>query len=256
VRDLSVVLVFGLVFLRVSALMVAAPFYGSLNFPVRVKLSFALLISALITPVLPPVTPSTVLLADAAQFALAAVKEVLVGLCLGFLMTLVFAAIQIAGQLLDMQSGFAMVTVFNPTVGAQFPIYGFFLFVLAMLYLLVMGGHHMILRLLAESFTAVPIGALNPTPGAFAEVVYFGSRLFVQGVMLSAPVLASVLLAYATLGLLGRVVPQIHLLSVGFPITIALSLFILAMSLSIYLQVVHNFFGEMFNQVARVMYAL
>jgi flagellar biosynthetic protein FliR len=128
--------------------------------------------------------------------------------------------------------------------------------VLAMLYLLVMGGHHMILRLLAESFTAVPIGALNPTPGAFAEVVYFGSRLFVQGVMLSAPVLASVLLAYATLGLLGRVVPQIHLLSVGFPITIALSLFILAMSLSIYLQVVHNFFGEMFSQVARVMYAL
>ena len=165
-------------------------------------------------------------------------------------MTIIFASLQIAGQIIDMQAGFGLVNVFNPALETQFPIYGFFLFILAVLFLLVTNGHHLMLRALASTFDRIPLGGFVLRPELLREVSRWGAAMFYDGLIIAAPVAAALLVAYVVMGLAGRVVPQIQLFVVGFPLTIALSLFIMAVSIGIYLQVLDGMFTKMFRNVA------
>lgn len=238
-----------LVLVRVSGLLIAAPVLGSRNFPVLAKIGFAATLAALVTPVLPQLAQP--LPDQLAPYALLAVGEMMIGLIMGFVMTLVFGAIQVAGQIMDMQSGFGLINVFNPAMETQFPIFGFFLFILAVLFLLATNGHHVMLRALMATFEKIPIGGfVGFRPEFGLEVTRWASALFVDGMVLAAPVAAALMLAYIVLGLLGRLVPQIQLFVVGFPITIAASLTVTALSVHIYIGVLNGMFTRMFRQVA------
>ena len=157
----------------------------------------------------------------ATAYALMAAGELLVGVALGFVMTLVFAAVQVGGQIMDLQTGFGMMNVFNPAFESQYPIFGFFLFIIAVLYMLVTGMHQWMLLALAATYTHVPVGGFVADPNLMWEAATWGRHLFADGLMIAAPVATAMVLAYATLGLLGRVIPQLHLFVVGFPLTIA-----------------------------------
>jgi flagellar biosynthetic protein FliR len=165
-------------------------------------------------------------------------------------MTLVFGAIQVGGQMMDMQTGFGMMNVFNPALETQFPIFGFFLFIIAVLVLLATNGHHLMLRALVSTFEKVPLGGLTVRDGLLRQVSLWGSVMFYDGLMIAAPVGAAMLVAYLVMGLLGRVVPQIQLFAVGFPVTIALGLFITALSLDLYVRLLDGMFHDMFRNVS------
>lgn len=236
-----------LVLIRISGLVVSAPILGSRNFPILAKIGLAASVAALVTPsvtVVPGGLPDDVL-----PYALLAGGELMIGLLMGFVMTFMFAAIQVAGQIIDMQSGFGMINVFNPAMGAQFPVFGFYLFILAVLFLLTVNGHHVMLRALMATFEKIPIGGVVIRPELGIEVNRWAQALFVDGLLLSAPVGAALLLAYVVMGILGRLVPQIQLFVVGFPLTIGLSLVVMAMSVHIYLAVLEGMFNGMFRQL-------
>lgn len=240
--------VFVLVMARFSGLMIAAPVLGSRNFPIIAKIGLTGLTAMLITPTLGPLDET--LPDNPVAFSLLGASELLIGLLIGFVMTLVFAAIQVGGQLMDMQTGFGMMNVFNPAMETQFPIFGFFFFILAVLFLLITDGHHVMLRALVSTFDRVPLGGFAARPRLLLEVSRLGRVMFIDGLMLAAPVAAAMLLAYVTMGLLGRVVPQIHLFVVGFPVTIATGLFVVGMVIHVYLRLLDGMFSEMFRNVA------
>lgn len=232
---------------RFGGLVVSAPILGSRSFPAIAKVGLSALAAVLITPSLPVLAAP--LPGEALPFALLGGSEFLIGMAMGFSMTLIFAAIQVAGQIMDLQTGFGMMNVFNPAMGTQFPVFGFFLYIIAVLYLLLTNGHHVMIRALMASYEHIPVGGLSVHPNLLVEVTRWGQALFVDGLMIAAPVGAAMLLAYVTMGLLGRVIPQIHLLVVGFPITIATGLLLTAFMLGVYVQMLDGMFLRMFKNV-------
>lgn len=245
--ELETALVFLLVFVRFTGLIVSAPILGSANFPPIGKIGLAGMTALLVAPPVAMVTSGVP--TEALPFALAAAGELIIGLFMGLLMTIVFAAIQIGGQVMDMQSGFGLMNVFNPALETQFPIFGFFFFILAVLYLLATGGHYSMIFALAESFERVPLGGLNPAEDLLWHVTQWATLMFHDALLIAAPVAGAMMLAYVTMALIGRVVPQIHLFVVGFPLTIATALLIVAFSTSIYLRFLDGMFVEMFRNL-------
>jgi len=248
VFEVEVFKVFVLVMVRIVGLIVAAPVLGSRNFPVIAKIGLAGLTAALVTPSIAALDQT--LPSAAAPFAVLAIGESLIGLMMGFVMTLVFAAIQVGGQVMDMQSGFALINVFNPAFETQFPIFGFFLFIVAMLLLLITNGHHLMLRAIVSTFERIPLGGFVVRPRLLLEMTRWGSAMFYDGMLIAAPVAASLLVAYFVMGLIGRVVPQIQLFAVGFPLTIGIALFVTAVSVNLYLTLLSGMFDRMFRNVA------
>ena len=241
-----------LVLMRFAGLVVSAPTLGSGNLPPQFKVGLAAFTALLVTPVLPAMTDD--LPVHPLAFGLMAGGEFLIGLMIGFVMMLVFAAIQVGGQIMDMQTGFGMMNVFNPALETQFPIFGFFLFILAVLQLLLINGHHEMLRAVVHTYEVIPLGELSVRPAVLLEVSRWGRAMFLDGLMIAAPIAAAMLLAYVSMGIMGRVVPQIHLFVVGFPITIALGLLITGLSLQYFLFLLggdtrSGLFGDMFRNV-------
>jgi flagellar biosynthetic protein FliR len=245
---------FVLVLLRFAGLVVSAPVLGSANFPMMAKVGFAALAALVVTPTLLPLTEP---LPDGALgMALYGTGEFLIGLLVGFTLTFVFAAIQIAGQIIDMQTGFGMMNVFNPALETQFPIFGFFLFILAVIYLLVLNGHHLMIVGLVSTYDHVPVGGFAVRHELLFEYARIGRLVFVDGMIIAAPLAGAMLLAYVTMGLMGRVVPQIHLFIVGFPLTIAVSLLLMSLIMGVYTRTLDHLFGGMFRNLDSLIRAL
>lgn len=254
VYEVEVFKVFLLVMARVGGLVMSAPVLGSRNFQVTAKIGLIGLTALLVTPsivALKQPVPSEPL-----ELALMGASELLIGMMMGFVMTLVFASIQVGGQIMDMQTGFGMMNVFNPALETQFPIFGFFLFITAVLVLLATGGHYLMLRALIASFEKIPLGGFTLREGLLRQVSLWGGAMFYDGLMIAAPVAAAMLVAYIVMGLLGRVVPQIQLFAVGFPITIALGLFIVALSLDLYVRFFDGMIHVMFKNVSDMIRAM
>lgn len=248
--ELDVFRLFLLVLARFSGLMLTAPILGSGNFPITAKIGLTGMMALIVTPVLPALAQP--LPGDQLTLAAMGAGELLIGLIIGFVMTLTFGAIQLAGQLMDMQTGFGMMNIFNPAFEVQFPIYGFFLFIVAVLYLLLTNGHHLMILGLVRSFEHVPPGQFGMRPTMMLEVSRWGTQIFVDGLIISSPIVGAMLLTYITMGFLGRVVPQIHLFVIGFPITIATGLLLMALILGVYIQLLDGMFYRMFQNVERV----
>lgn len=246
--EVEVFMVFLLVLIRFSGLIVSAPVLASRNFPPIAKVGFAALAALVVTPMVPALGEP--LPDNAVSFAMLAAGEVLIGLMLGFVMTLVFTAVQVGGEIMDMLTGFGLVNVFNPAMETQVPIFGFFFFIMAALYLMVIDGHHLMVRALVSTFHKIPLGGFVVRPALLREVSTLGSAMFYDGLLIAAPVAAAMLLAYVTMGLLSRVVPQIHLFVVGFPITIAVGLLIAALAVRVYLSILDGMFERMFREVS------
>jgi flagellar biosynthesis protein FliR len=242
--------VYLLVLVRVSGLIVTAPVLGSRNFPATAKVGLAAFTALVITTSLP--AQGGPLPDGALAFGVLSMGELAIGLMMGFVMQMVFAAVQVAGQVIDMLSGFAMMNVFNPALETQVPIFGFFLYIMAALYLLAWNGHHLMIRGLVATFDKIPLGGFAMEPALFWQASVWGRAMFLDGLTIAAPVAASLLVAYVTMGLLGRVVPQIQLFVVGFPVTIALGLLTVAFIMGVYVNILDGMFEQMFRNVEAV----
>jgi flagellar biosynthetic protein FliR len=254
VFEVEVFKVFLLVMVRISGFVVAAPVLGSRNFPIVAKVCFTALVAAILTPSIQSLGQT--LPSEPAALAVLGLGELTIGLMLGFVMTLVFAAIQVGGQIMDMQSGFSMINVFNPAMETQVPVFGFFLFILAILFLLVTNGHHVMIRALVSTFDQIPLGGFVLRPELFWEISRWGRVMFYDGLLIAAPVAAALFVAYLAMGLIGRLVPQVQLFVVGFPLTIAVGLFVMAMSVQMYLMTLEGMFQDMFEGVASMIRAI
>ncbi len=250
IAEVEILKLFLLVAVRFSGLILSAPVLSSSNFPVLGKIGLIGLSAFVVTPTI--ASMDAPLPGEPLEFALMGAAELLIGLVIGLVMQFVFGAIQIAGQIMDMQSGFGLINVFNPALETQFPIFGFFFFILAILYLITSYGHHLMIRALVSTFDRVPIGGFSPDTTVMGQVAAWAGLMFYDALLIAAPVAAAMTVAYITMGLMGRVVPQIHLFVVGFPLTIATALLVVALTIGLYLQLLDGMFTEMFRNVDRL----
>lgn len=218
-------------FFRILALVASVPFFGARGIPAHIKIATAFLLTILIAPLLPPM-PSVQL--ASAQGLLILAQQLMIGYAMGLTMQLAFSAMEMAGHITGLQMGLGFATFFDPQNSTQVPILGQFLGVMAMLLFLAFNGHLMVISALVESFNILPVGNIGAITN-WKAIGLAGSNIFMWGLLLSMPVLAALMLANVALAVLTRAAPQLNIFAVGFPITLALGLIVLSLSLPYFL---------------------
>ena len=220
--DVSRFLVFTLVFTRVSGLMVTAPVYGSKEIPVRVRGLLAVAVAVVIMPSQWDTTipdPGTTL-----NYAVIVGGELIVGLCLGLGLTILFSGIQLAGQMIGRIGGLMLADVFDPSAGTSVPLFSRFLLLTSTAVFLLIGGHRMVLAGLLDTFTSMPLAA-GSLPASLDQeflgklVAVFELLLtqsFSLGIRAAAPIITALLLSTLVMGLISRTLPQLNIMAVGF----------------------------------------
>ncbi|HID36530.1 MAG TPA: flagellar biosynthetic protein FliR [Ghiorsea sp.] len=233
------ILVGTLIFLRISLLMMLLPVLGHKMIPAPVKAGFVGLLTLLLFPVVSKHVPA--IEADVVRFALLAIQEMLLAAALGLLAQLIFTAAQFAGQVMSLQMGMAMASIFDPATSSQSAIVAQFVGVLAILMWLASGAHHMFIMTLIESFSILPPGSSWSFHG-WQAITDAAAAMFVLAVKLMAPVLLLLFFVYVALGLIARAVPQVQVFFVSFPLSVGLGLLILGLSLPAFMSLMHDGF--------------
>ena len=216
-------------FTRIAAMLAIAPIFGARMVSVRIRLVMALLITWIILPLIPPV-PAIDILSPAS--ALVTAQQLLMGLAIGFSLQLVFATLVIAGQTIAMGMGLGFAQMVDPQNGVNVPVIGQYYVVIATLLFLALNGHLALLRVLMDSFTAVPIGVDALGREDFRAIAYWGGRMFGDAIMVALPAVASILLVNISFGVVSRSAPQLNVFGVGFPVTLTLGFVVLVFAIS------------------------
>lgn len=214
---------------RILALLAVAPFFSNAALPRRIRLLVGLAIAVAIVPALPPM-PKVASGSGEAVWILA--QQMLVGFAMGFSMRLVFAGVDMAGNLIAAQMGLGFTTSYDPMSTAQTAVISEFLSLLAVMVFLSINGHLFYFATLVQSFSAIPVGAASLSPNAWMNLVLMGSKIFYIGVLLSLPAVIALLITNLALGILNRAAPQLNLFAIGFPITLSIGFIALAVSLN------------------------
>lgn len=214
--------------LRVGGMLLLAPAFSATGMPRLLKTGILVLLTLLVAPAA----------LDAAHGAahltpVTALGETLVGMAIGLGAGLIVAAAETAGDVLAIQIGLNGAALVDPMEGGAVGPLGVFLRLFAVTLLLSFNLHHVILGALADSTVAVPLGRPIDLTGGAMAIVTSGGALFAYGVKMAAPVMGTVLLANVALAVAGRAAPQLNLLTLAFPIQIALGLGSLAAALPI-----------------------
>ncbi|HPP75169.1 MAG TPA: flagellar biosynthetic protein FliR, partial [Armatimonadota bacterium] len=214
---------FLLILARTAGIFTLVPLFGAKQIPVMVRIAIALGITMVFVPFCQS-TGTKPLAVDVMPMVALIVKETIVGLVIGFVTTLVFTAIQLAGDYIDLQSGFSFATMFDPVYGAQTAVAGRLHHLLAGLLFFVTNAHHILLSGLADSFRLLPVGQFSLDPAVAGGVVDLFAALFAVAVRIAAPVVAAVFLADVALAMISRAVPQMNILMSGLPLKLGVGI--------------------------------
>lgn len=212
---------------RLSGLMLFAPFLGSGVIPARIKAVLVLALTFLLYPMVSRTWPSLPL----GEWPLLVFRELLVGAALGIATSIVFEAVQMAGQVLSVQMGYSLVNILDPNTQVDTTVMALFHQSIAMLIFLRLDVHLWLLRAIGNSFTYLPPGGAQLSRPFVIGLVGAGSAILLTGVQIAAPVLSATLLTDIVLGLLGKASPQLPLMLLGPAIKSLLGLAILFSSL-------------------------
>lgn len=234
---------FLLLFARVTALCVTAPVFGHRTIPRPAKVALAGLFSLALLPLIAPKVSAAP--TDMLSLIGGILAETVVGLCLGFLVTLLMSAFQMAGYYVDTQMGFGIINILNPFSEQQTSAMGQFLYQTALTLFLVSGGHLLLLGTLASSYTAIAPGGAHfsgDLASAFTGIV---GQLFVLAFRIAAPAAAVLMVVDVAFAIVARAVPQMNIFMVGMPIKVIVGLLTLALLLPVLAMVVGQMPGLM-----------
>lgn len=226
---LEKLLLFTMVLARISGLTMTAPIFGTKDVPMQVR---ALLTAALALLIMPTQWHVEVgYPGSLANYLLFIGSELIIGLCLGLGIVILFSGLQVAGQLIGRTGGMMMANVLDPNSGEEVPLFSRLLFLLAMAVFVCIGGHRMIMAALLDTFASIPPGSGTVSTTivpAFTDLI---TQSFVLGIRSAAPVLAAILLSILIMGLISRTMPQFNILAVGFGMNSMLTFGVLSLSI-------------------------
>ncbi len=203
---------------RILSLIASTPIFGNKEVPARLKVGLAFILTVVIAP--------TISIPDglepaSAQGLFVLVQQIAAGLMMGFSIRLVFAAIEMAGDIAGMQMGLGFANFYDPQNSTFQPVVAQFLGIIASLAFLALNLHLYMLAALADSFQAFPISTAQPSATAFRTLAEWGGSIFAFALQFSLPLIGALLITNLALGILTRSAPQLNIFAVGFPITLA-----------------------------------
>lgn len=239
---------------RVASLLGSLPIFSGGQVPMKVRAGLALTFSLLLFPVIEPFLPPV----DFSLLALGVLmaNEAILGLMLGFMSRLIFAAVEFGGTVIGYQMGFAAANVFDPQNQQQTSLIAQFQNILAILIFLSLDIHHIFLRAIVDSYQVLPPGGLDFSGEAVPFLFGLAGNIFILGIKFSAPVLAVLLLSGLVLGILSRIFPQLNVFMLSFPLNIGLAFLCISLTLGLSTALLGREFNglwEQFQQLFRLL---
>ncbi len=233
-------------FARILALLATAPLTGAAQVAAPVKIGLAILITAVVAPTMaiPEIDPGS----GAGLLLLA--RETALGIAMGMAMRVIFSGITAAGDVIGLQMGLGFAQFYDPQSNGQVPVIGQYINLLATLTFLSLNGHLVMISTLIESFQAVPVDAAGA--GQWLLLAQSGGMVMRAAILLSLPLIATLLVVNAALGVLTRAAPQLNIFAIGFPITMMVGFFALMLSLPYCVPVFERLFEAGFGSMLQV----
>lgn len=232
-----------LVLVRVSSLIMSAPVFSYRSIPMRIRAALSVFVSLVVIAAIPviPLEYSGVL-----GYSVLILKEMLLGVTLGLMCNLCFYIVSFSGQLMDMEMGLSMASMFNPMMNMQISITGNIYTYLLLITMVITNMHYYIIRALVDSFSYFNVGkAIFPMLNLKNIVVDFMANYFVIAVRIILPVFCCMLLINVILGVLAKVAPQMNLFVIGMQVKVLVGLLILVLVLQSFPTVADYIFNEM-----------
>lgn len=215
-------------FMRIGAFVMVMPVIGSSFVPARVRLLLAVALTMVMAPVLQHV-PAAEFLSLAGVLMI--LKEIAVGIAMGFLMQLVFDAITLGGQIVAMSMGLGFAVFLDRTRGVNIPVLGQFFLMLGMLIFLSLDGHLALIQLVADSFQILPITTGRLSTAAVSALLDWSAQLFVVALKIALPAITALIVVNLSFGVMSRAAPTLNLFAVGFPVAMLLGFVVIFLSL-------------------------
>jgi flagellar biosynthesis protein FliR len=234
-----------LIFLRVTSMLFIFPVFSSREFPMQARLGLGVLISF----VLYRTVPIPHLEGTAYELLVGCVAQVLIGVIIGFVAQQVFNGISFAGELIDLQIGFAIANVINPTTQQNVTIISELQLALATMLFLATDSHYFFIQGIAGSFNLVGLPYVNLDPSVMGNLVLFFTQSFLIVFKIAAPVVVSLFLTNVALAFMARVAPQMNVFVVGLPIQITVGLIMMVLTLPLLASVGPQIFQNVANQM-------
>jgi flagellar biosynthetic protein FliR len=214
-----------MVLARISAFVMAAPFFGYSSIPTRVKAAISVWLSVVVINAVPAVSLSY---EGVLGFSVLILKEAVAGAVLGLMCNMCFYILGFAGQLMDMEMGLSMANMFDPTTNVQVTVTGNIYNYILMLMLVVTNTHYYIIRAITDSFTYFKVGeAVVRTEALKNIMVDFMANYFLIAVRIVLPVFCCMLLINVILGVLTKAAPQMNMFAVGIQIKVIVGMILL-----------------------------
>jgi len=216
-------------FIRIAAMLMAAPLFSANYVSARYRLLLALLITIMVVPTI--TTPMPQVAPMSSEGLLLILQQFLIGVAMGFMLQLVFNAFIVAGQIIAMQMGLGFASLVDPQNGQIVPVISQFYVIFVSLLFVTINGHLILIQVLAESFFTLPVSAQGLAINDFRDIAMLGSWMYAAGVLIALPAIGSLTMVNLAFGILSRAAPQISPFSIGFPMTIILGFVIMFVTL-------------------------
>jgi len=244
--------VFLLILVRMNSMFMIAPFFSSEIIPFRLKAILSFFTALIIFPV---VTANGYNISgNTGVYYLMILKEIGIGLYIGFLVSIIFAAFQLSGQYFAVQIGFGINEVLDPLSQISVPLIGQMKNLIALLVLLAINGHHFMIEAIYRSYELVPLLDIGrATSGRLLEyMLYAFSGMFVVAMKIALPVVGTIFLVSVSLGVLAKAAPQMNIMMMGFPFKIMVAFGILLISSPLIIRVMRVSLERAFGFISKV----
>lgn len=230
-------------FFRISSIFITIPVFSVRAVPARLRIMASTLITFVILPTLPAMPE-----ADLFSYSgmLITVQQLLIGLASGFILQMAFSVMLLAGQTIAYSMGLGFASMVDPATGLQVPVIGQLFVIATSLAFLGVDGHLMLIEMLAQSFHTLPVGRQGLEVADIWRIVAWSSEMFIGGVLLALPIMATLLFVNLSFGVASKAAPQLQIFGVGFPITILLGMVLIWIGISTMVDVFDDILHDTF----------
>jgi flagellar biosynthetic protein FliR len=240
---LNQVLSLFIIVVRVGPLIFLMPPFNYTTIPTQVKVLFTLLTAFIILPVVP--ISADLLPQSSIGLAMFVAREFAFGAILALFARLIFAATDVAGQMVSISMGMGMAGAMDPQFGTQVSLVGYLWNIMAILIFLGLNGHHVLFSILVESFTWLQPGGTTISAATYEGIMKGVSHMFVLAIQIMAPASAALFFSHVAMGIIAKTVPQIPIMIVAMPMNIAIGFIFVALSLSYLLPLLVKNFDQL-----------
>lgn len=243
---------FFLVWVRCSTMIMIMPIFGTASIPAMVRVAVGFMISLVVAGTVHPMHVPL----DFDGFLVSMLCQVMIGVLFGFVTQMVFMGVQFAGEILDVQIGFAVANILNPTTQQQVTIVGELELALATLLFLITNAHLLYLQGIAGSFSLLPLPWAVISQGTQDSIILFFTQALIIIFKIGAPAAITLFLINVMLAFLARVAPQMNIFVVGFPMQITVGLIMLIICMPLLGYALPNLFAQVPHQIDTLMRSL